>query len=82
LTGIGIFQPKSRNGKNHNISEKFKLIITPLAGNIEPNNWDIVGGPKSANNKSKMAAAAIFENTQKGISRPVVDRSAPNLVCL
>jgi len=39
--------------------DNFKLIITPLAGNIEPSNWDIMGGAKSTNNKSKMAAAAI-----------------------
>jgi len=49
-----------------------------LAGNIKLSNWDIVGGPKGENNRPKMAAAAILENTQKGVFRPILDRCAPN----
>ena len=31
--------------------------------------------------KFKMAAAAILENTQKGVSGPILDQFTPNLVC-
>jgi len=68
LAEISIFRPKSRN------------IITLLAGNIKPSNGCIVGGPKWRNDKSKNAAAAVLENTQKGIYWPIIDQFAPNLV--
>ena len=65
---------------NHSISVVFKLSITPFAGNLEPSNGDM-GGPRWENNKSKMVAATFLEKTQKGASRPIFGRFAPDLVC-
>ena len=42
---------------------------------------DVVGGPKRVNNKSKMADGRHLGNKQTGVSRPLLDRFAPNLVC-
>ena len=71
------FPAEITKSQNRCITEKFRLI----SRNIQPSNGDIADGPKWRYNKStKMAAAAILENTQKGVSRPILDRFAQNLV--
>ena len=45
-------------------------------------NISVIGGQNSTFWKFKMAAAAILENTQKGVSQPILGRFEPNLVYL
>jgi len=55
-------------------------IYTQFCVLIDMGNLSVISLKDNTLWKFKMAAAAILENTQKGISRPILDQFAPNLI--